>query len=126
MSVRVSLQSILGRRCVDIYSAKGGLARVWNCKQIKKSWLDAPNQQLTWNARAGQVVAADAWADGGGWADEDDGRLSYSPSSSRGGGELCLDVARLEVLPLALEPLEEPYKEPLEKAKEAHEVTIDE
>ena len=42
------------------------------------------------------------------------------------GGELCLDVARLEVLPLALEPFEEPYKEPLEKAKEAHEVTIDE
>ena len=44
------------------------------------------------------------------------------------GGELCLDVARLEVLPLALEPLEEPHKEPLEEAKEleAHEVAADE
>ena len=42
------------------------------------------------------------------------------------GGEIS--VARIEALPLALEPLEEPHKEPLEEAKEleAHEVAADE
>ena len=42
------------------------------------------------------------------------------------GGEIS--VARIEALPLALEPLEEPHKEPLEEAKEleAHAVADDE
>ena len=54
-----------------------------------------------------------------------------SKSGEQADGEISgaeISVARVEALPLrlALEPLEEPHKEPLEEANDAHEVAVDE